>query len=85
MEDIKLIDVWLDTAELGCTKTDGRTKYDFSNFMFPSNFAFKSFRRELELQKAKYDQVNLEILINKLNNSYDPNNPEKREEKKKIL
>ena len=85
MEDIKLIDDWLDTAELGCTKADGRAKYDFSNFTFPSKFALKIFRRELELQKAKYDQVNLEILINKLNNSYNPNNPEKIEEKNDTL
>ena len=85
MEDIKLIDDWLDTAELGCTKADGRAKYDFSNFTFPSKFPLKIFRRELELQKAKYDQVNLEILVNKLNNSYNPNNPEKIEEKNDTL
>ena len=36
MEKIKLIDDWLDTAQLICTKTDGRTKYDFSNFTFSS-------------------------------------------------
>ena len=77
-----MIDDWLDTAQLACAKTDGRTKYDFSNFMFPSKFTLKIFRYELALQKAKYDQVNLEILINKLNNSYNPNNPEKIEEKK---
>ena len=34
MENIKLIDDWLDTAQLVCTKTDGRTKYDFSKFTF---------------------------------------------------
>ena len=77
MENIKLIDDWLDTAQLVCPKTDGRTKYDFSNFTFPSKFTLKMFRRELALQKAKFDQVNLEILINKLNR--------KKKRKKMIL
>ena len=35
MEEIKLIDDWLDTALLVGTKTDGKTKYDFNNFKFP--------------------------------------------------
>ena len=48
MENIKLIDDWLDTAQLVCPKTDGRTKYDFSNFTFPSKFTLKMFRRELD-------------------------------------
>ena len=67
MVNIELINDWLDTVQLVCTKTDGRTKYDFSNFTFPSKFILKMFRRELALQKAKFDQVNLEILISKLN------------------
>ena len=67
MANIELINDWLDTVQLVCTKTDGRTKYDFSNFTFLSKFILKMFRRELALQKAKFDQVNLEILISKLN------------------
>ena len=67
MANIELINDWLDTVQLVCTKTDGRTKYDFSNFTFLSKFILKMFRRELALQKARFDQVNLEILISKLN------------------
>ena len=42
MESIKQIDYWLDTAQLICTKTDGKTKYDFNNFTFPLKFASKN-------------------------------------------
>ena len=59
------MDDWLDTAQLVCTKTDGRAKYDFSNFTFPSKFTLNIFRCDLALQKAKDD----EIVINKLNNN----------------
>ena len=38
MIKIKEIDDWLDKAQLICTKTDGKTKYNFSNFTFPSKF-----------------------------------------------
>ena len=41
MDNIKVIDDWLDTAQLICIKTDGRTKYNFSNFTFPLKFALK--------------------------------------------
>ena len=85
MENIKQIDDSLGTAQLVCTNTDGRTKYDFSNFTFPSKFTLKIFRRDLTLQKAKDDQVNLEILINKLNNNYNPKNLEQIKEKDDIL
>ena len=85
MENIKLIDNWLDTAQLVCTKTDGRTKYHFSKFTFLPKFTLKVFCPELALQKAKYNQVNLEILINKLNNSYNPKNPEKIKQKEDAL
>ena len=82
MEKIKQID-WLDTAQLICTKTDRRTKYDFSNFTFPLKFASKIYHRDLTLQKAKYDQVNVKILINKLNNDYNPQNQKKKKERKR--
>ena len=38
---IKKIDVELDTAELVCTKTDGKTKYNFNLFVSPSNLLEK--------------------------------------------
>ena len=82
MEKIKPID-WLDTAQLICTKADRRTKYDFSNFTFPLKFASKIYHCDLTLQKAKYDQVNVKILINKLNNDYNPQNQKKKRKKKK--
>ena len=75
--DIKQIDDWLDTAQLLCTKTDRKTKYDFNNFTFPSKFTLKIYHHDLMLQEAEDDQVNLEILINKLNNNYNPKNIEK--------
>ena len=38
MENIKQIDDWLDSAQLVCTKTDGKTKYNVNNFTFPLKF-----------------------------------------------
>ena len=38
---IKKIDTELDTAELVCTKTDGKTKYNFNLFASPSNLLEK--------------------------------------------
>ena len=38
---IKKIDIELDTAELFCTKTDGKTKYNFNLFASPSNLLEK--------------------------------------------
>ena len=76
MEKIKIIDDWLDSAQLICTKADVKTKNDF-NFMFPSKFSLKFFCRDLTLQKPKHDQKKLKILINRLNNDYNPKNLEK--------
>ena len=73
MVNIKQLDDWLDTAQLVCTKTDGKTKYDFSNFKFPSKFASKIYNKNITLQEAEDNQQELEILINKLNNNYTSN------------
>ena len=64
MEIIRMIDEWLDTAQLICTKTDGKTKYDFNNFTFLLKFTSKIYRRDLTLQEAKDDQQELKIFIN---------------------
>ena len=64
MEIIKIIDEWLDTAQLICTKTDGKTKYDFNNFTFLLKFTSKIYRRDLTLQEPKDDQQELKIFIN---------------------
>ena len=81
MTGIKLLDDWLDNAQLVCTKTDGITKYDFSNFTFPSKFTSKIYNKNLTLQEAEDNQQELEILINKLNNDYNPRNQIKINEK----
>ena len=52
MENIKVIDDWLETAQLICVKTDGKTKYNFK-FTFPLKFTSKIYHRDLTLQKAK--------------------------------
>ena len=78
MINIKQLDDWLDKAQLICTKTDGKTKYNFSNFTFPSKFASKIYNKDFTLQEAEEDQQELKILINKLNNKYNPTNKKKR-------
>ena len=56
MVNINELDDWLDTAQLVCTKTDGKTKYDFSNFIFPSKFASKVYNKNLMVQEAEDNQ-----------------------------
>ena len=73
---------WFDTAQLICTKTDGKTKYNFSNFTFPSKFASKIYNKDFTLEEAKDNQLKLKILINNLNNNYNPKNKIKVKEKK---
>ena len=85
MNEIKRIDDWLDTAQLICTNTDGKTKYEFNNFTFSSKFTSKTYRHDLMLQEAEDDQQELEILINKLNNNYNPKNQTKIKEKDDAL
>ena len=85
MVNIKQLDDWFDIAQLVCTKTDGKTKYGFSKFTFPSKFASKIYNKNITLQEAEGNQQELEILINRLNNSYNPKNKIKTNEKKKNL
>ena len=82
MNEIKIMDDWLDTAQLVCTKTDGKTKYDFNKFTSLSKFTLKIYHHDLALQGAEDDQQELKILINKLNNNYNPKNPIKTKKKK---
>ena len=73
MINLKQIDDWLDTAQHICTKTDmKKKKNNFSNFTFPSKFASKIYSKNLMLQEVKDDQQKLKILINNLNNDYNP-------------
>ena len=85
MIDIKEIDDWLDKAQLICTKTDGKTKYNFSKFTFPKKFASRIYNKDFTLQEVEDDQIKLKILINKLNNDYSPTNKMKNKEKEDTL
>ena len=76
LRDIKKINDTLDNAEVVCTKTDG-TKYDFNRFLFPLKFIEKINKYEITLDEAKINQTELGILINKLNNEYNPKIPKK--------
>ena len=76
LRDIKKINDTLDNAEVVCTKTDG-TKYDFNRFLFPLKFIEKNNKYEITLDEAKINQTELGILINKLNNEYNPKIPKK--------
>ena len=53
MDNIKVIDDWIHTAQLICTKTDGKTKYYFNKFTFPLKFTLKIYRqmkKQMEIQ-----------------------------------
>ena len=73
------IDDWLNSTKLVCTKTDG-TQYDFNKFMLPFKFTLNIYSRNLTLKKAD-DQQELKILINKLNNNYNPTKKNKNRRK----
>ena len=85
MNKIKVIDDWLETAQRICTKTDGKIKFDFNKFALPLKFATKIYRHDLTLQEAEDGQQKLKILINKLNNNYNPTNQTKIKEKDDTL
>ena len=70
MTEIKLLDDWLDNAQLVCTKTDGITKYNVINFTSPSKFASTTYNKNLTLE-ARDNQEQFKILINKINNDYN--------------
>ena len=61
MNKIKVIDDWLETAQLICTKTDGKTKYDFNKFTFPLKFTSKIYRHDFTLQEVRDHQQKLNI------------------------
>ena len=85
MNNIKQTDDWLEIAQLICTKTDGKTKYNSNKFTFPLKFTSKIYRRDLTLQKAEDNHQELKILINKLNNDYNPKYKTKIKEKSDTL
>ena len=85
MDSIKIIDDWLETTQLICTKTDGKSQHEFNKFTLPLKFTSKIYQHDLTLQKAEDDQQELKILINKLNNDYNPRNKTKIKEKDDTL
>ena len=76
---IKKIDAERDTAELACTKSDGKTKYDDNLFTSPLKFARKTHNYEITLDEAIENQDKLENLIIRLENY----KPRKTKQKKK--
>ena len=66
-------------------RLNGKTKYDFSKFTFPLKFASKIYNYNLTLQKVQDNQQELKILMNKLNNNYNPQKKEKIKEKDDTL
>ena len=83
MSEFKKIDETLDNAELVCTKTDG-TKYDFNRFLFPLKFIEKIHNYKVTLDEARNYQAELRILINKLNNNWNPKIPKRVKEKNNV-
>ena len=53
--------------------------------MLPLKFIEKIHNYEITLDEARNYQTELRILINKLNNDYNPRNPKKAKEKNNIL
>ena len=82
MVNIKQLDDWLDTAKRFCTKADGKIKYDFNKFTFSSKCTLKIYRHDFMLQEVENDQQELKILINKLNNNYNPTNDKKTSQRR---
>ena len=82
--EFKKIDKTLENAGLVCTKTDG-IPHNFNRFFLPLRFIEKIHNYEITLDEAIKSQTELNILINKLNNDYNPRNPEKVKEKKEVL
>ena len=83
LSEFRKIDKTLDNADLVCTKTDNKSKYDLNRFSLPLKFIEKIHNYEITLHEAINDQKDLNILINKLNNDYEPRNTKKRKKKKK--
>ena len=74
----------LDKVELVCTKTDG-TKYDFNCFALSLKFIGKIHNYKIMLDEAIEDQTKLKMLINKVNNDYNPRTSKKMDEKNRVL
>ena len=81
MFKIKKIETELDTAELVCTKTDGKTKCNFNLFASPLKFARKIHNYEITQNEAIDDQEKLKNLIIRLKKHKPRKTRKKRREK----
>ena len=72
LSEFKKINKTLDNADLVC-----KTKYDFNRFSLPLKYIEKIHNYDITLDEAINDQKDLNILINKLNNDYEPRNTKK--------
>ena len=59
LSEFKKIDKTLENADLVCTKTDNKTKYDFNRFSLPLKFIEKIHNYEITLDEAIEDQIEL--------------------------
>ena len=62
LSEFKKIDKTLENADLVCTKTDNKTKYDFNRFSLPLKFIEKNHNYEITLDEAINDEKDLNIL-----------------------
>ena len=62
LSEFKKIDKTLDNADLVCTKTDNKSKYDFNRFSLPLKFIEKNHNYEITLDEAINDEKDLNIL-----------------------
>ena len=84
MPEFDKINKALDKAEFLSAKTDG-TKYDFNRFLFPLKLIKKIHNYEITLNEAINNQTELRILINNLDNDYNPKSSKKVKEKNRVL
>ena len=82
LPEFRKIDKAPENLELVCTKTDG-TKFDFNRFLRPLKFIEKIHNYEITLNEAIEDQTKLKILINNVNNDYNPRSEKKSKREKK--
>ena len=62
LSEFEKIDKTLDNADLVCTKTDNKSKYDFNRFSLPLKFIEKNHNYEITLDEAINDEKDLNIL-----------------------
>ena len=82
--EFRKINQIIDNVELVRRKANG-TKYDFNRFSLPLKFIEKIHNYEITLDEATEKKAELGILINKLNNYYNPRSKNQAKEIKTVL